>query len=104
MKALNVLKKAVVAGSLFLISTSVMALPITSLYSTGVDNNGDSSWITGLPYGHTTATYQTTFDLTGFDLSSVLIDLDVAVDNSLSDISINGASWPFFYVYKNIPE
>ncbi|MFA6172211.1 MAG: hypothetical protein WC334_05315 [Kiritimatiellales bacterium] len=40
-------------------------------------------------------TYTTSFDLTGFDLATVIIDGKIAVDNSISSIRLNGNSISF---------
>ena len=40
-------------------------------------------------------TYQTTFNLTGYDLSKVTVSAGVAADNSISDVLINGVSSGF---------
>ena len=43
---------------------------------------------------NSTWTFKTTFDLTGFDLSTAKIDGLVAVDNGLNEIKLNGKSVP----------
>ena len=135
MKLLKKIGQAVTAGSLLLISVTAAAVPITTLFSTGVDDSGvslslganeqhyqvaagspgiftpvvtshgayiansaSSSWIS-LPGGHSSATYQTTFDLTGYDVSSASLDLNIAVDNSITDVLINGVSTGFSIAY-----
>jgi len=135
MKSFKKMGQAVAAGSLLLISATAAAVPITTLYSTGVDSSGvslavgsieqhyqvaaalpsiftpvvtshgayiansaSSSWI-NLPGGNSSATYQTTFDLTGYDVSSASLNLNIAVDNSISDVLINGVSTGFSIAY-----
>ena len=63
----------------------------------GEDSNSDSQWITAGPYGGSSAmpgdyVYSTTFDLTGYDLSTVTIDGKWASDNDGQDILVNGQS------------
>jgi len=55
-------------------------------------NDADSSWITGLSTENSTTTYRTEFNLAGLDLSTVVLTLDIAVDNYLDDILVNGES------------
>ena len=135
MKSLIKMRHAVAAASLLFISSTAVAVPITTLYSTGVDDSGaplslganeqhyeivagspsiftpvvtshssympsdaSSSWIS-LPSGFSSATYQTTFDLTGFDVSSASLDLKIAVDNTITDVLINGVSTGFSIVF-----
>jgi len=79
-----------------------------------VANPTDAQWISansgGVP-GIGTFTYATTFDLTGLDLSSVIVVAYVAVDddaqvvlngqNIFSDnLGLNNAAWAFFVPYK----
>ena len=42
-------------------------------------------------------TYRTTFDLTGFDASTAQITMQVAVDNELTAVLLNGANVGFTY-------
>lgn len=131
MKSLTKISQVVAAVILLFTSATVVAVPITTLYSTGVDDSGaslslganeqhyqvvagspsiftpvatshgaympsdaSSSWIS-LPSGFSSATYQTTFDLTGYDVSSASLDLKIAIDNSITDVLINGVSTGF---------
>ena len=61
------------------------------------DGNSASQWITAGQYGASSATpgdyvYQTSFNLTGKDLSTVVIDGEWAADNNGVDILVNGHS------------
>jgi len=77
---------------------SPSSLNVTSHYAY-LANNSESAWINGLANGHSNETYVTTFDLTGFDLSTVSLDLDIAVDNTLTDVLINDISTGFSIPY-----
>ncbi len=131
MQSFRKMRQAIAATSLIFVSASVAAVPITTLFSTGVDDTGaplpigaseqhyevttahpniftpkvtshgaympntaSSAWIS-LTSGHSSATYETTFDLTGYDVSSASLDLNIAVDNSITDVLINGVSTGF---------
>ncbi len=67
--------------------------------------NATSGWITPLLGSGNTAsgsaglayTYQTTFNLTGINFSSLVINGKVTADNGISDILINGISTGFQY-------
>ena len=53
-----------------------------------------SQWISttasGTPGSTDTYDYQTSFDLTGYNLATTVLDLDVAADDSLGDVLLNG--------------
>lgn len=67
--------------------------------------NSTSGWITPLLGSGNTAsgsaglayTYQTTFNLTGINFASLVINGKVTADNGISDILINGISTGFQY-------
>lgn len=64
----------------------------SSLYA---DNDADSQWIWQQADGqptNVTRTFRTTFDLTGFDISTAVIVGEWGVDNIGLDILINGVS------------
>lgn len=72
--------------------------------------NSASRWITPLLGGGNTAsgssaggsyTYQTTFDLTGINFSTVMIQGKATADNGITDILINGISTGFVYGSAN---
>ncbi len=128
--------------SLALLAAPATAAPITTLFSTGLDSNGNplaagaadldyiiletgdptmvmtntnyylpndagSQWISETAEGretYMTRTYQTTFDLTGFDHTSASITGWWAVDNFGDDLLINGISTGYTlpdYLYSN---
>lgn len=58
-----------------------------------IGDNSTSAWIDTIPAsGAGTFTYRTTFDLTGFDITTASITGQWAVDNTGLDILINGSS------------
>ena len=77
------------------VGTGNNAVTISSLPFNYVANNATSMWIWEQPSGQptwTTRTLRTTFDLTGFDLSTTSIKGRWAADDFLDDILINGVS------------
>lgn len=72
----------------------IPSVPITPLvtdaYENELPNDSKSGWITGSSGdGNPMVTYQTIFDLTGFDLDSVELTLEIAVDDHLLSVIIN---------------
>ena len=74
--------------------------------STWFTNNAKSGWLgpvnpatNGAAPGN--YVYETTFDLTGFDPASARVTAQVAVDDTLTDVLINGVSTGITYSFSN---
>jgi len=78
-----------------ILSPSQAAVVVSSPAGTWLANNTDSKWIwqtsTGAPT-NVTRTFRQTFDLSGFDLASIIISGRWSADNFGDDILINGVS------------
>lgn len=69
--------------------------PVVTENAFYIPNDSSAAWITGLPDGFSTATYQTSFDLTGFNIATAVLNLGISVDNVVIDVLINGVSTGF---------
>ena len=92
--------------------TDETAFPFVGLLVPWTPNNSVSSWIS--PQGSYAGggsdpgglyIYSTQFDLTGYDLASVIIEVNAEVDNQILDMRINGTSAHVFpFVNAFVPE
>jgi hypothetical protein len=96
-----------VAGALdphYLLTASAYSTPpppdiaatVMTSHPAWVANDASSMWIGPLSQGTTSVppgrySFRTTFDLTGFNPATALLDLQVAVDNELTNVTFNGA-------------
>ena len=83
-----------------------IAATVEANHSAWLANDATSMWLGPTSQGANSVAagnynYRTTFDLTGFDLGSVQITLQMAADNGISDVLLNGASRGFSYAGFN---
>lgn len=91
----NLLAPGSVDPHYLVIESANNAVVLTNLPATYIPNDEDSQWIWQQSNGqptNVTRTFRTTFDLTGFDSNTVVVDGRWGTDNQGIDILINGIS------------
>src|SRR6185295_9012390 len=74
-----------------------IAATVMANHSGWIANDANSMWMGPVSQGTTSIppgrySFRTTFDLTGFNPSTALVNLQVAVDNELTNVSFNAAT------------
>ncbi|HON07951.1 MAG TPA: lamin tail domain-containing protein, partial [Verrucomicrobiota bacterium] len=99
----NVLAPGLLDGNYYLTASAYSSPPpppisatVTANHPSWIANDAVSRWIgpisqgsANVPYGN--YTYRTYFDLTGFNPSTAQISFQVAVDNDLTNVALNGS-------------